>query len=169
MKLRHDHIVFVLLMLLSSSCPFLIPGTLMVQQAVVVHEMKEKLEREELQLITVLRSSVRWVRPSKECLVNDRMFDVKEMTTSGDSVILRGLFDDKEKEIIARLGSFSAPVKHEKDRSGTIYQITHLVLECTETGFPANNVYARMDYPHCPPYSLSPAFSAPPFSPPDLT
>jgi hypothetical protein len=163
------NITLVLLMLLSSSFSFLMPGTLMVQQAAVVHEMKEKLEREELQVITVLTSSIRWVEPGKECLINDRMFDVKEMTASGDSVILQGLFDDKEKEIIARLGSFSAPVKREKERSDMIYQITHLVLECNETMAPVNNVDIVSNYPYSPPHSLRSTFSPPPFSPPDLT
>lgn len=140
----------------------------MVQRAVVVHEMKEKLEREELHEVMVLESSIQWVKSGKECMINNRMFDVKDLTASGDSVVLKGLYDDKEKEIVARLESISTPLHQDQERSNTIYQITHLVFDYTELPLLSIGVPMKNDFTHCPPSSLCLHFLAPPYSPPEL-
>jgi hypothetical protein len=167
MNLHCYHIVFAWLLLLSSSLPFVFPATLMVQRAFVVHEMKEKLEREELHEVRISKSSIRWVKAGKECMINNRMFDVKDQTASGDSVVLRGLYDDKEKEIIARMESVSTPLHQDQERSNTIYQITHLVFDVTEQPFFSIRIPMKNVYAHCPPSIICLRFSAPPYSPPE--
>jgi hypothetical protein len=167
MNQRHYHIAFALLMLLSSSLPFLFPATLMVQRAVVVHEMKEKLEREELLEIRVPARSIKWNKSGKECMINNRMFDVKELSTSGDSVVLKGLYDDQEKEIVARMGSISTPIHQDQERSNTIYQMTHLVFDYTERPLPAICNPIKNIFPQLPPSLLCVRSSSPPYSPPD--
>lgn len=165
---RNYHIAFAVLMLLSSSLPFLFPATMMVQRAVAVHEMKEKLEREELQEIRVLARSIQWIKSGKECMINNRMFDVKEMDASGDSVVLKGLYDDKEKEIVARMESISTPIHQDQERSNTIYQLTHLVLDCTEQKtLPAICDPLKNIFPHCQPSTLCLRCSTPLYSPPE--
>jgi hypothetical protein len=167
MNLRCYHIVFAWLLLLASSLPIVFPATLMVQRAFAVHEMKEKLERKELQEVRVPRSSIQWVKAGKECMINNRMFDVKDQTVSGDSVVLRGLYDDKEKEIIARMESVSTPLHQDQERSNTIYQITHLVFDCNELPLFSIRVPMKNVYAHCPPSTLCLRFSAPPYAPPE--
>ena len=169
MRLRGYHILFALLISLSASLPFLLPGSLMIQQAVAMHEMMEKLEHEELQEITVLHSSVHWLEYNKECIINNRMFDVKDMKTRGDSVVLTGLYDDQEKEILAWLVSCSSPLQQDQDQTNIIYRITHLVLDCPETGSAGIEITVKKKFPLVPSCPLSVQHTIPPYSPPELT
>ena len=113
-------------MMLIASAPFLLPEILVVQRAIIAHEMTERLENEELQEITIEFHKARWVKQGKEIWVGNRLFDVKETRRDGSKLILKGLYDDREKQIIAEMGSLFAPLPFEKERSSVIYQLTHL-------------------------------------------
>ncbi len=129
------HIILVLAMAISST-PFVLPALLMIQRAFAVYEMKEKLEHEELQQVTVEVGAIHWLKPGKECMINSRMFDVKQIEPAGDSIRLKGLYDDKEKAITAQIESLSIPITHDQERASIIYQITHLVLDLNESSPP---------------------------------
>jgi hypothetical protein len=130
MKPNYKHIILVF-MVLTSSAPFLLPGSFMVQRAFLIHEMKEKLENSALQVVQADAASVKWYKKGKECWIDNRLFDVKELRKDGDKLVLTGLFDDKEKNIIASMESVSAPLPKEKERSNAIFQFTHLDIETT--------------------------------------
>ena len=58
--------------------------------------MVEKLEREQLQKITLHNSSIQWYKKNKEIVINSTLFDVKSYTLGGDSTTFTGLFDEEE-------------------------------------------------------------------------
>jgi hypothetical protein len=113
-------------MMLIASAPFLMPGMLVVQRAVIAHEMTERLEKEELHEVMVERHEVQWTKPGKEFRTGNRLFDVKEIRINGTKLIVKGLYDDKEKEILSKMESLFSPVPFEQERSSVIYQLTHL-------------------------------------------
>lgn len=159
--------IILFLTLVSSCSMFLAPGWLLVEQAVAIHKVKEKLECEQLTEIMFSRHSIQWVERGKECLINNRMFDVKELRITGDTVVLLGLYDDQEKQILARLGALPASSRKDQNRAQLIYQITHLVLDCNDTHIISPDVSAGRNHPACPPFPICTRYSAPPFSPPD--
>ncbi len=79
--------------------PMLSPVLLQIKQLHVQHEMLEKLEKEQLIRIRVKTNNIQWVKPNKECVVGNEMFDVKKIVVDGDELILTGLYDAKEKEL----------------------------------------------------------------------
>ena len=69
--------------------------------------MEGKLEQENLQVITIDASSVIWLKKDKELLVNGEPFDVKNITISGNKLILSGLFDLREKKLKRQLDKYA--------------------------------------------------------------
>ena len=88
-----------IILLVVSSLPVAYPCILSVQKMYARWEMKQKLESDQLETIRVKSSAVTWTFLKKECLINSKMFDVKQMTEEGEYLILTGLYDDKETEI----------------------------------------------------------------------
>jgi hypothetical protein len=86
-------------LLIGISMPLLSPVWLQLKQLHIQHEMIEKLEKESLLSIRIKTTSIQWVKPNKECVVNGEMFDIKRMQVVGDETILTGLYDEKEKEL----------------------------------------------------------------------
>jgi hypothetical protein len=166
MKLSPKHIVLVFMVLIASA-PFLLPGSLMVQRAIVIHEMKEKLESSVLQVVEADAASVKWYKQGKECWIDNRLFDVKGFRTEGEKIYLTGLFDDHEKDILSNLGSVSAPLPQEKERTNVIFQITHLDIE--NASFPGHQAgpLLKVQYP-VREIHFTRSFSAAIFLPPEL-
>lgn len=86
-------------LLIGFSLPMLSPVVLQLKQLHVQHEMLEKLEKEQLINIRVKTDDIQWVKPNKECIVGNEMFDVKKIVVDGEDLILTGLYDVKEKEL----------------------------------------------------------------------
>lgn len=62
-------------------------------------EMEEGLEKKAAITIHIPIDEVQWLVPGKELRTGGRMFDVKTATRKGDTLILRGLYDDAEHAI----------------------------------------------------------------------
>jgi hypothetical protein len=98
MKKASLHITCVFLLVVSL-LPVAYPAILAIQKMYARWEMKEKLEKEQLQTIRVKRSEVRWTFLRRECRIDGKMFDVKQIIEEGEFLRLTGLYDEKETEI----------------------------------------------------------------------
>ena len=67
-------------------------------------EMREKLERENLQTIVIPANEFRWYEEGREIIVEGTMFDVKTIVRRGDNYIITGLFDEAETELHIAMG-----------------------------------------------------------------
>jgi hypothetical protein len=130
-----------------SAMAFLLPGSLVVQRAFVVHDMKERLEKEELVTLTVPANAVTWYEEGRECLINGQMFDVKEMEQQGTDLVLKGLFDEKEKALLSRIYALSGGIPGEKESAGLIYRITHFDIESTTNVDPIISSLSGYSFP----------------------
>jgi hypothetical protein len=160
------YIIFPFMMLIASA-PFLLPEILVVQRAIIAYEMTERMENEELQEITIECHKVRWVRQGKEIWAGNRLFDVKETRTDGSRLILKGLYDDREKEIISKMDSLFTPLPFEKERSSVIYQLTHLETALLPAIEEVNFHRQSMNFPILIPVLLAPV-KDPYYTPPEM-
>ena len=91
---------YALVLFLFISIPMCTLVCMQLFQFVIKHEMKEKLENQMLQTVTLKKADVVWVKSNTEINLNGRMFDIKSMTEENDLIIFKGLFDDEETAIV---------------------------------------------------------------------
>lgn len=79
--------------------------------------MEEELENDQLQTISISQSELKWYKLNKEAIVEGKLFDVKKIHQEGNTVILTGLFDEKETEIKNNLGIIRKAESEKKKNS----------------------------------------------------
>ncbi len=94
--------------------PLVTPAILQLQQLAVQVHMLEELEKKQLLTITVPASNIIWVEKGKECLIDGEMFDVKEIQTTNGIATLKGLFDEKEKQLKKQIEDFAKKEQQSK-------------------------------------------------------
>jgi len=62
----------------------------------IKHEMKEKMEYENLQTITLNNNDVTWYEKGHEIIINGELFDVRNYSTAGNQTTFQGIFDKEE-------------------------------------------------------------------------
>lgn len=149
-RLRHIIIASMLAVIL---VPMMAPASLLVQKWWVKWEMKEKLEKDDLQWVTVASNEVKWYITGKECIIAGKMFDVKQVREQEGKLLLLGIFDEKETEIEKKLSSTELPNDHE--RSMLIFHMVHLALENTDS----KNRLQQPDIAKAPMLSIYKAYS----------
>ena len=65
--------------------------------------MKENLEKQLLQTITLDDQHIHWVEKGKELLINGKLFDVENMEAQNGTIVFTGLYDDEETVLIKKL------------------------------------------------------------------
>lgn len=83
--------------------------------------MKEKMETEKLQIISISNSEIQWAKPSKEILVEGKMFDIKSFELKDGYTIFKGLFDDDETILKQKLKKNSE--KNQKSQTQLLTQL----------------------------------------------
>lgn len=87
-----------------------------VQQVLVKHEMRAKLENGSgLQTVVLHQSQVKWHEENREIVVNGTLFDVLSKTPipNTDSISFTGLFDEEETELEYKTGRL---IKEKEER-----------------------------------------------------
>lgn len=63
--------------------------------------MKELLEKEIQHDIVMAEEALYWIKPGKEILAGDKMFDVKRISRLGNGLVkVTGLFDEEETSLV---------------------------------------------------------------------
>lgn len=123
MTFQKNNFLSVSSLLILVMTPVVIAVLFLVQQTVIRHEMKEKLEEEALQTVRIVEKNVTWVEKGKELLVDGKLFDVKSFKHSGGYVEVTGLFDEMEINLQHTLIYLQNPLKDNKQKQEFIYQI----------------------------------------------
>ena len=92
---------FILLLL--AAMPLVYILFVRVQQQSIRKNMKERLETEVLQTLTIPENEIIWVKEGKEILVNGRMFDIKSTHLQNGVYVFTGLYDEKEADLLKHL------------------------------------------------------------------
>lgn len=69
--------------------------------------MVEKMERENLQVITVDAASVIWLQDNKEILINGKPFDIRSISRNGNKLTISGLYDQREEKLQEQLETYN--------------------------------------------------------------
>lgn len=103
--------------------------------------MEEELENDQLQTISISQSELKWYKLNKEAIVEGKLFDVKKIHQEGNTVILTGLFDEKETEIKNNLGIIRKAESEKKKNSELANHYFSILL------FPIrNSIYIPIPY-----------------------
>jgi hypothetical protein len=120
------HITCVM-MLAITTLPVTIPAWMVFQKWLMSFEMKEKLETENLHRLELKKDEIKWYIQDRECIVNNKLFDIKSMSEENGFLIIEGIFDEEETEIENRLSRSAFPLDNE--RSELIFKFTHIIAE----------------------------------------
>lgn len=108
--------------------PYLFFAFFLVQQQFIRWEMKEALEQQHLQTITLPAHEVQWIKKGKETIINGRLFDVEKVQEKNGQLSLQGLFDDAETALLQQLDAAC----YEKNKNSRIAfaQFFQLLSNC---------------------------------------
>jgi hypothetical protein len=112
-------------LLLIVAVPVFFSVAFVIQQKLIQNQMQERLEQASLQNISVPLSELNWVKKDKEALINGQLFDVKSFSISGNTITLKGLFDDVEDHLIAKLKN---EVSQKKETGASSVQLKCIFL-----------------------------------------
>lgn len=88
----------------------------MIKEKIVKWEMKEALEEKELITILLDSKDVLWEDNGEECRINGRLFDVKEFENINGQYRLKGLYDEREKEIEEQLANMTENQNNQQEK-----------------------------------------------------
>lgn len=91
---RQQGLAFGLLLIFLT--PVLLWSYLKTEQFRIRHAMEEKLEHQHLDTLRIAAKDLVWYKKGKEVMIGQRLFDVKQLTREGETVVLTGLYDEDE-------------------------------------------------------------------------
>ena len=91
------------LLLLLAALPLVYTLFMGIPQRAIQHKMKERLETQLLQTITIAKSDVLWIKDGKEIWVNGRMFDIKSFHLRNGAYVFSGLYDEEETAMLEQI------------------------------------------------------------------
>ena len=83
--------------------PVLFVCCFLIQQQIIRHEMKEKLEQQSLHTITATAKDFHWMEEGKEIMVDGKMFDIHSYSQKNGTYFFTGLFDEEETSLVQQL------------------------------------------------------------------
>ena len=70
----------------------------------IQHRMKKQLEENRLHHLVLSKHDLHWVKPGREILVEDKMFDIKTIEyRENNTVFITGLFDHEETLLVRQM------------------------------------------------------------------
>ena len=98
------HKITAFILLVPVLMPVIFSCTFHIQQQLIQHKMKRRLENDLLHSLTIYKKNIRWSRPGKELIVNGHYFDVKKISENKDNTVtIQGIYDDEETLLFKQL------------------------------------------------------------------
>ena len=141
MKKRQRHISGFLLFILVS--PILTCLTLLLYSAWIEHEMFERMELENLQVISLHPSEIKWKKENKELKIGSEYFDVKYAIRKSDRIEFHGMFDHKEKALEKVLNKSLSQNQNNNEKNNVFQFMQKLNFINTENIFPITITFSE--------------------------
>lgn len=90
-------------MLFLVAIPVISAFTFQLHQQVIRHRMKERLEEQLLQTITLQVKDIQWAKAEKEIWLHNRLFDIKSSSYHNGIYTFTGLYDNDETLLLTQL------------------------------------------------------------------
>ena len=136
------------LALLAITLPVVCLLALQVQQVYVRYKMQEKLEFSLLHTISIDEKNVQWIKPDKEILIGDKLFDVKHYKIENGKLFLTGLFDHEETLIENHLRNLGAQSNSE-GKSLVLMKLLHLLQNVFFAQIKFSDFFPVLPNPYC--------------------
>lgn len=108
--------------------PFLYAVSSVIVLQVNKWEMKEQLEQQSLQTITLTSADTYyWEEEGKEIRINGDMFDVSSYTMQGNNLVVTGLFDRDEDKLNDQVAEFF--IKQNQNKNGNHSNFHQLISQ----------------------------------------
>ena len=89
------------------SVPVFLSVKFILKEILIEQEVEKKMKTEVLQSVSIAKSGIIWIKPGKEILLDDKLFDVKYFESANDIIILTGFFDNEETELMSELKKYA--------------------------------------------------------------
>lgn len=99
--------IVAFLFLLMVAIPLFLSVKFILEENLIQQEVEEKMNSFVLQSVNIGKTDIAWVRNGKEILIGDKYFDVRDIETSGDVLILTGYFDTEETNLLAAFTNYT--------------------------------------------------------------
>jgi len=99
--LAHKTGLSVLLLLVA--VPIIYAFCFHIRQYTIRQRMKERMNEQVLQTISVQEEDVHWIIPGKETWLNGRLFDIRTYTSGNGLYTFTGSYDDEETALVMLL------------------------------------------------------------------
>ena len=131
---KHVKYIVSLLFLALIALPALLSAITMIRESLIRRDMKEALEEKQLLTIFIDIKDIIWEEAGKECRINGRLFDIKEIKKVNNQFQLKGLFDDEEMEIEEQLKNINSHQnKEQRNTIAKFLQLHYLNWKETDT------------------------------------
>ncbi|MDN3654947.1 hypothetical protein QWZ08_04860 [Ferruginibacter paludis] len=111
---------------------------LLAWQQLIQWQMMEELESASFTTVVLNKSAIHWIRAGKEMEINGSLFDVENMSTIGDSCIVKGLFDEKEEALLKTIkksqqeSPYNTPIHLLVSKSLSLFLFTEYKTACSQ-------------------------------------
>lgn len=84
------------ILFIAAGAPLFLSAVFLTGRIVIQHNMREKMEKENVITIDIPENDFRWHKKNREIIVNGKMFDVKSLVKVDNIYYVSGLFDEQE-------------------------------------------------------------------------
>lgn len=126
--MMHGKKYISLFLLILAGLPLIVSFVLVIQQFSIRHEMLEKLENENLHMITLHADEVKWEKKDKELILGSTLFDVKYSIKKNDTIQFYGLFDKEESRLLKMIDENTSNNHKEKTLTSIAVFLNHLTF-----------------------------------------
>jgi hypothetical protein len=121
MQIRKTISIFTLC--LAALLPMCLSGLYLGGRILIRITMMEKMEKDELQTISIPTDQIRWFKKNHELMIDGKMFDVKSISDQGEISKITGLFDDDDTELHEALADMHEQKNKGKNNALLLYQV----------------------------------------------
>ncbi len=94
------------------------------EQIMIRQKMKVRLENENLQVVSLHKSDIKWYKTGRELIIGEDLFDVKFAEYENEIVHFTGLYDHEEKSLKSIIGQYS---HNEKKTQSVLFKLISLL------------------------------------------
>lgn len=115
--------ISIIALCLAALLPMCLSGLYIGGRILIRITMMEKMEKDELQTISIPTDQIRWFKKNHELMIDGKMFDVRSISKQGDTSMITGLFDDDDTELHEALADMHEQKNKGQNNALLLYQV----------------------------------------------
>jgi hypothetical protein len=124
------------ILFIAASAPLFLSAFFLTGRMVIRHEMREKMEKENVITIDIPANEFRWHKKNREIIINGKMFDVKSIVKDKEIYHISGLFDENESILDEELRRMNEDKDGRQKKANIILQVCLGIIADDKSGLP---------------------------------